>query len=164
MAGTTPTSGSPSGAGAARSQPRTADSPGSTPSPAPNVPPSPGTGRRTITQNFEIYGAQSEADLKSLQDLGFTQVIVDLLQLAEPADRLGLGVVLANFWDSSTTPSQVAEVVSLANGLEPLVSINMMDEPILVGLATHAPAVYLRIRDQVRQGGSNAPLSLTEYG
>ena len=31
---------------------------------------------------------------------------------------------------------------------------------VLVGLATHAPAVYLRIRDQIRQGGSNAPLSL----
>jgi hypothetical protein len=117
-----------------------------------------------MTQHFEIYGARSEADLKFLQDLGFTQVIVDLLQLAEPADTLGLGVVLANFWDSSTAPSQVAEVVSLANGLEHLVSINMMDEPILVGLATHAPAVYLRIRDQIRQGGSDAPLSLTEYG
>jgi hypothetical protein len=117
-----------------------------------------------MTQNFEIYGAQSESDLKFLQNLGFTQVIVDLLQFAEPADKLGLGVVLANFWDSSTTPSQVAEVVSLANGLEHLVSINMMDEPILVGLATHAPAVYLRIRDWIRRGGSNAPLSLTEYG
>src|SRR5262245_48164503 len=107
MAGTTPTSGSPSGAGAARSQPRTADSPSSTPSPAPNVPPRPGTGRRTITQNFEIYGTQSEADLEFLRGLGFTQVIVDLLQFAEPADKLGLGVVLANFWDSSTPPSVV---------------------------------------------------------
>ena len=92
-----------------------------------------------ITQTFEIYGASSQADLAFLKCLGFNQVILDFLNLAGPAERCGLSVVLANFWDRQPPGATSFRCSELAQGLTDLASINMMDEPIDNGLADHRP-------------------------
>jgi hypothetical protein len=70
-------------------------------SPPEDLPPGspPSHAASAITQRFEIYGASSLADLALLKGLGFTQVIVDHLDLAVPADAMGLSVV----WRTSGT-------------------------------------------------------------
>jgi hypothetical protein len=122
------------------------------------------TPRLTIAQNFEIYGASSEDDLHFLRSLGFTQVILDFPQLAEPAESLGFAVVLANWWDKTTPWSHVEAMLQFADGLDNVVSVNMMDEPIYNGTALHGPEVYLSLRRAIRQAGFDEWLSLTMYG
>lgn len=134
---------------------------------APSGPSTPGGPTRaaaTITRDFEIYGASSQADLDFLRTLGFTQVILDSPALARPAESAGFAVVLANWWDNSTQWGQVLPIFRFAEGLTRLVSVNMMDEPMLNGLADHAPAVYLALREAIREHGFDQRLSLTMYG
>lgn len=125
-----------------------------------------GTGsvRAAITRRFEIYGARSQLDLDFLRPLGFTQVILDDYRLVKPAESAGFGVVLANWWDRETTWEQVRRVLEFARGVRRLVSINMMDEPILNGAGSHEPAVYLGLREEIRRAGYDPRLSLTIYG
>ncbi len=108
--------------------------------------------------------ATTEADLSTLQQMGFNRVILDRLNLAEPADAMGLEVVLACFWDRATTWSEVAFVLQVAASLSRPPSINMMDEPNDNGLDSHAPDVYRRLRRLIREAGSDVSLSLTIYG
>jgi hypothetical protein len=117
-----------------------------------------------IARNFEIYGAETGADLELLKSLGFTQVILDDQGLANLAGEFGLAVVLANWWNTSTTWTQIQALFEYALGLNNLVSINMMDEPIYNGVATHPPELYMRIRETMRSQGFDQRLSLTIYG
>src|SRR5262249_46057933 len=121
-------------------------------------------GAPTVTQNFEIYGTSSQADFDFMKSLGFTQVILDNRGLAGMAESAGLAVVLANWWDRSTTWGQVLEVLRDAEKLTKLVSVNMMDEPIFNGLDLHEPEVYRALRRSIREAGYDQPLSLTMYG
>src|SRR3954454_8225754 len=135
-------------------------------SPSEDLPPGsrPSHAATAITPRFEIYGASSQADLAFLKGLGFTQVIVDHLDLAVPADAMGLSVVLAYFWDRQSTWSDIHQALQLAGQLDRLVSINMTDEPMENGLAVHGPEVYVEIRRQIRESGYDQPLSLTLHG
>lgn len=117
-----------------------------------------------ITQDFEIYGAKSQADLDFLKSLGFTQVILDSPALAEPAEAAGFSVVLANWWSESTSWSDVLPILQFAEGLKNLVSINMMDEPVHCGLSSHPAAVYRGLREMIRAADFVPRLSMTKHG
>jgi hypothetical protein len=118
----------------------------------------------TVARAFEIYGARSAADLIFFKSLGFTQVIADAGWLAEDADALGLDVVLANWWAPGTAWSTIEDALRLAQRLTRLVSVNMADEPLWLGLGSHPPGYYVALREQILRAGYDLPLSLTNYG
>jgi hypothetical protein len=116
---------------------------------------------------FEIYGAKTLQDLRLLKKWGFTQVILDpdpKFALTRAADRMGLRVVMANWWKSGWSWNDVQTTLATARTLKNLVSINMMDEPCRDPAGACPPSVYQALRRRIRRAWPGAPLSLTIYG
>lgn len=91
-------------------------------------------GRRTvarITRRFEMYDPHSAEALQTLKDMGFTQVILDWPNLHPDATKIGLDVVLANWWTDNTKPEQIDRGIELARQVDParLAGLSIMDEP-----------------------------------
>lgn len=84
-----------------------------------------------ITRRFEIYDPHSQQELRAIQEMGFTQVILDWPNLHPAATALGLDVVLANWWTHETPPADIERSIDLAKQVagDHLVGISMMDEP-----------------------------------
>lgn len=87
------------------------------------------TGR--VTPVFEIYDPHSEQELQHVKKMGFDQVILDRAPLHEQATKLGLDVVLANWWTPETKPEIIDSMFELAKKVAPgkLAGISVMDEP-----------------------------------
>ena len=84
-----------------------------------------------VTRRFEMYDPHSVEALRTLKEMGFTQVILDWPTLHADATRLGLDVVLANWWTDKTSQEEIDRGVALARQVERgrLVGLSVMDEP-----------------------------------
>ena len=84
-----------------------------------------------ITQRFEIYNPHSREQLQVIKAMGFTQVILDWPNLHEEATKLGLDVVLANWWTQETKAEEIELGLNWARQVERrrLSAISLMDEP-----------------------------------
>lgn len=84
-----------------------------------------------MTQRFEMYCPHSEADLRELKSMGFTQVILDRVELHESATRLGLQVVLGHWWTHQTSPEDIERGIEWARAVDPrtLIGFSVQDEP-----------------------------------
>jgi len=84
-----------------------------------------------ITPRFEIYDPRSEEDLFEIKAMGFDQVILDRPNLHAAATRLGLDVVLANWWHQDTSTQTIDDTLTLATQVQQgrLRAISVQDEP-----------------------------------
>lgn len=84
-----------------------------------------------IARRFEIYNPHSRAQLQTVKDMGFTQVILDWPNLHTDASEIGLDVVMAHWWTLQTEIGQIEKGVDYAKQVDPrrLVALSMMDEP-----------------------------------
>ncbi len=84
-----------------------------------------------VAWRFEMYNPHSIDHLKDIQSMGFQQVILDWPNLHADATRLGLDVVIANWWTQDTEVREIEERIELLKGMDKqrLRAISMMDEP-----------------------------------
>ena len=84
-----------------------------------------------VTQRFEMYDPHSVEALRTLKEMGFTQVILDWPTLHADATAMGLDVVLANWWTDKTSQEEIDRGVELARQVERgrLTGLSVMDEP-----------------------------------
>lgn len=87
--------------------------------------------RSRVAQRFEMYSPHSVEALRELKEMGITQVILDWPNLHADATRLGLDVVLSNWWNDKTAPAEIDRVLDFAKGVDAkhLRGISVMDEP-----------------------------------
>lgn len=78
-----------------------------------------------------MYNPHSEAALRDLKSMGFTQVILDWPNLHDAAARAGLKVVLANWWTQDTKSEDIEKGIEQAREVNPesLIGFCVMDEP-----------------------------------
>ncbi|MBL8852044.1 MAG: hypothetical protein JNG89_20395 [Planctomycetaceae bacterium] len=112
-------------------------------------------GRQTvarITTRFEMYDPHSVEALRTLKDMGFTQVMLDWPNLHQDATSIGLDVVLANWWTDKTPPEEIDRSLELARQVDParLAGISVMDEPELNAPETPF-GFYVDLYGQLRQ-------------
>lgn len=118
----------------------------------------------SLTQNFELYGARSVADLELFQQWGITQVITDNDALLKYAGEKGMRTVQANWFNVESPWDTVRARVKSALTIPLLRTINLMDEPIYNGPTFHPPVLYEDLRKRILTEFPSARLSLTEYG
>ncbi len=89
------------------------------------------TSSSRITRRFEIYDPHSPDELAAVKAMGFDQVILDRAPLHTDATKLGLDVVIANWWTDQTEPDVIERSLDLSKEVEPgrLAGISVMDEP-----------------------------------
>lgn len=84
-----------------------------------------------VTERFEIYDPHSLEALQKVKRMGFDQVILDRAPLHTLATRVGLDVVIANWWTPKTEESVIRDSLALSERVAPgrLRGISVMDEP-----------------------------------
>ena len=92
-------------------------------------------------------------------------MILEDVSLIKQANKLGLKVVVANWWNSKdTTYPQIMEQLKHSSKASQLTSLNMMDEPVYNGKEKHSPEYYQKLRTKIHKTHPTLPLSLTIYG
>ena len=84
-----------------------------------------------ISDRFEIYNPHSLEHLETVKALGFDQVVLDWPNLHADATRLGLDVVIANWWTKDTKAQDIDERMNFFKEVDAsrLAAVSMMDEP-----------------------------------
>lgn len=87
--------------------------------------------RGRLPHNFEMYNPHSKAELRAVKEMGFTQVILDNPSLHTLASKIGLDVVMANWWTLETETEVIEKGVEKAKQVDRrrLAAVSMMDEP-----------------------------------
>jgi hypothetical protein len=122
-----------------------------------------------ITPHFEIYNPHSREDMLAIKNMGFTQVILDRADLHVEATRVGLNIVLANWWTRETIPEDIEQGIKYAAQVDRsrLVAVSMMDEP-----ERHAPdtpfpfykALYRVLRTRFDREMPGVQLEISHWG
>src|SRR6185436_14785107 len=111
---------------------------------------SPARDTKPIAPTVELYFKKYDQDtpatinqrLKTLQDWGVGQVVVQTMDVAQAARSLGFNVALANWWGVDTPDSQIIAQARLAAEIKDVTDLKMDDEPIYwQGLAEQDAAV-----------------------
>lgn len=118
----------------------------------------------SCARHIELYGAKNEEHLQHFRRIGVDQVILESADLIPAAERLGMRVVLANWWNPDTEQELIERQRQAARVSKRLVSLNLMDEPIHNNPQLHSPEFYQELRTTFREQGDRTPLSLTIYG
>jgi hypothetical protein len=125
--------------------------------------------RGRVTQNFEIYNPHSADQLKTVKEMGFTQVILDWPNLHDFASEVGLNIVLANWWTPTTEFETLEKGLANAKLVDPkrLVAVSMMDEPERNSPETpltYYEALYNDLRRRFDQELPGIKLELSHWG
>ena len=89
------------------------------------------TVKSKISDRFEIYNPHSLEHLETIKEMGFHQVVLDWPNLHSEATKVGLDVVIANWWTKDTQPGEIDERLKFLKEVDParLAAVSMMDEP-----------------------------------
>ncbi|MFG0289827.1 MAG: hypothetical protein ACF8CQ_16725 [Rhodopirellula sp. JB044] len=122
-----------------------------------------------ITQRFEMYCPRSEEDLRRLKAMGFTQVILDRVELHSEATKIGLKVVLGNWWSKDTDPEEIDRGLRWARAVEPasLIGFSIQDEPERNAPTTHFQFyvdLYERLLPHFRREHPNTRIEISHWG
>ncbi|MCM2374644.1 hypothetical protein [Aporhodopirellula aestuarii] len=122
-----------------------------------------------MTQRFEMYCPHSEEELRKLKSMGFTQVILDRVELHEMATRIGLKVVLGNWWSHQTTPDEIERGLLWARAVDPktLVGFSVQDEPERNTPETHFDFyvdLYKRLKPVFRKEFPTTRIEISHWG
>jgi len=123
----------------------------------------------TVTRRFEMYNPHSREHLEQLKAMGFTQVILDWPNLHTDATKLGLDVVLANWWIDTTDEVDIDYGFATARNVAPdrLSGLSVMDEP-----ERNAPdtplefyeELYPKLRPRLDEISPRANLEISHWG
>jgi hypothetical protein len=114
-----------------------------------------------VPQHFELYGIKNEAQLQRAKSWKFDQVILENAQLVAPAEKLGMRVVQANWWNKDTPMEAVNRQIDAAKKIKNLVSVNMADEPFHNGIDKYPAPWFQQIYAQSKTRNPGVALSLT---
>ena len=125
--------------------------------------------RGRLPHNFEMYNPHSEAELRAVKEMGFTQVILDNPSLHTLASKIGLDVVMANWWTLETETEVIEKGVEKAKQVDRrrLAAVSMMDEP--ERYAPQTPfsfyqALYKNLRAHFDQELPGVKLEISHWG
>ncbi|MEM7476117.1 MAG: hypothetical protein AAF483_14075 [Planctomycetota bacterium] len=122
-----------------------------------------------VTERFEIYDPHSVEELEKVKAMGFDQVILDRAPLHQEATRLGLDVVIANWWTPETKQEVIDGSLDLSRQVEKgrLAGISIMDEP--ERNTPNTPFefyidLYQKLKPQMDASMQNARLEISYWG
>ncbi len=123
----------------------------------------------TISDRFEIYNPHSVEHLESIKSLGIQQVVLDWPNLHSQATKLGLDVVIANWWNKDTQQAEIDERLEFLKGVDRkhLAAVSMMDEPERYAPDTpfaYYKKIYSELRAKLKNQSLDTPLEISHWG
>ena len=125
--------------------------------------------RTHVAQRFEMYSPRTEAAVKELKEMGFTQVMLDRPNLHQAATDAGLPFVLAHWWNQDTKPEEIAAAVERAGEMDRsmLIGFSTMDEPERNSPETpfgYYIDVYEKLKPRFQQDFPDTRLEISHWG
>lgn len=122
-----------------------------------------------VTQRFEMYSPRTEAAVRELKAMGFTQVMLDRPNLHQAAADNEMAFVVAHWWNQETKPEDITAAVERARQMNRslLVGFSIMDEPERNSPDTpfgYYIDVYEQLKPQFQQEFPATRLEISHWG
>ena len=123
----------------------------------------------TISDRFEIYNPHTLEHLETIKSLGIQQVVLDWPNLHSAATKLGLDVVIANWWTKDTQQSEIDARLEYLKEVDRrhLAAVSMMDEPERYAPDTpfsYYQKIYGELRTKLKNQSLDTPLEISHWG